>query len=74
MTQDELKTSLLEERTKAIDEAVANRTITKEQGENFKENLNTNIENCPGNFGEGRRQGRGMMENGQGRGCFVNTK
>jgi ribosomal protein S20 len=69
ITQDQLKSSLLEERSKAIDEAVAKGTITKEEGENLKANLNTNMKNCTGNFGQ--MQGRGMMGNGQGRGCFA---
>lgn len=72
MTQDDLKASLLEERTKAIDAAVSKGTVTKEEGENIKANLNANMENCTGNFGErqgqGKGQGRGMMGNGQGRG------
>lgn len=75
MTDEQLKASLLEERSKAIDAAVAKGTITKEEGENLKANLNTNMENCTGNFGQrqgqGRGQGRGMMGNGQGRGCLV---
>jgi len=73
MTQDELKAYLLEERSKAIDDAVSKGTITKEEGENLKANLNTNIQNCTGNFGQGlgRGQGREMMGNAQGRGCFV---
>ncbi|MPN50750.1 hypothetical protein SDC9_198383 [bioreactor metagenome] len=79
MTQDELKSSLLEERTKSIDDAVKKGTITKEEGETLKSKLNTNIQNCTGNFGErqgvgqgkGRGQGRGMMGNGQSRGCIT---
>jgi hypothetical protein len=54
---------LLEERTKAIDATITKGTITKEEGETLKANLNTNIENCTGNFGQ--RQGLGQ---GQGRG------
>jgi ribosomal protein S20 len=75
MSQEQLKASLLEERAKAIDDAVVKGTITKEEGENLKASLNTNIQNCTGNFGQrqglGRGQVRGMMGNGQGRGCFV---
>lgn len=75
MTEDQLKASLLEERTKAIDAAVSKGTISKEEGETLKANLNTNMANCTGNFGQrqgygmgqGRGQGRGMMRNGQGR-------
>jgi hypothetical protein len=82
MTQEQLKSALLEERTKAIDAAEANGSITKEEGASLKASLNTNIESCTGNFGQGqgmgqgrcgssqgqgRGQGRGMMGNGQGR-------
>lgn len=79
MAQDELKNLLLEEKTKSIDSAVEKGTITKEEGETLKSNLNANIQNCTGNFGEkrgagqgkGRGQGRGMMGNGQGRGFIA---
>ncbi|MBM7869134.1 ribosomal protein S20 [Clostridium pascui] len=79
MTEDELKSLLLEEKTKLIDSAVEKGTITKEEGETLKANLNANIQSCTGNFGEkqgvgqgkGRGQGRGMMGNGQGRGCIA---
>ncbi len=83
MSQDQLKTALLEEKSKAIDAAVEKGTITKEEGEKIKANLNTNMQNCTGNFdqrqglgqGQGRGQGRGMMGNGQGRGCvFTESK
>ncbi|MCM8711678.1 hypothetical protein M2651_11690 [Clostridium sp. SYSU_GA19001] len=71
MTQEQLKTALLEERTKAIDEVVVKGTITKEEGEKLKENLKTNMQNCTGNFGQGRLQGRGQTGKGQGRGCLA---
>ena len=79
LTQDELKKSLLEERTKAIEDAIAKGTITKEYGENLKVNLNTNMQNCTGNFdqkqGQGQKQGKGQscgkMGNGQGNGCLL---
>lgn len=73
LTQDGLKASLLEERTKAIEAAVSKGAITKEEGETLKTDLNTNMENCTGNFGQGRGlgqgrgQGRSLMGNGQGR-------
>lgn len=74
ITQEQLQASLLEEKSKAIDDAVVKGTITKEEGENIKANLSTNMQNCTGNFGQrqglGRGQGRGMMGNEQGRGCF----
>lgn len=73
MTNDELKASLIEEKTEAIEAAVNKGTITKEEGETLKTNLKLNMENCTGNFGQrqglgqGRGQGCGMMGNGQGR-------
>jgi ribosomal protein S20 len=79
LNQDDLKKALLEERGKAIDAAVAKGTISKEQAEALKQNLDANIESCQGNFGQrkglgqgmqGRGQGRGMMGSGQGRGCL----
>jgi hypothetical protein len=79
LTQEDLKASLLEEKSKAIDAAVGKGTITQAEGEALKANLNTNMQNCTGNFGQGQGacqgqgrgqgqgQGRGMMGNGQGR-------
>lgn len=73
MTQEELKTSLIEEKTKSIEKAVSDGRITKEEGDTLKANLNLNMENCTFNFGQrqgngqGRGQGCGMMRNGQGR-------
>jgi ribosomal protein S20 len=66
----QVKDALYEERAKAIDAAVEKGTITKEQGETLKANLKTNMENCPGTFGQGKGQcgqgaGRGMMGSGQ---------
>jgi ribosomal protein S20 len=75
MTQESFKAALLEEKSKAIDEAAAKGTITKDEAVNLKENLNTNIQNCPGTFGQGQGQGRGfgrgMMGKGEGRGCIA---
>ena len=79
MSEEEFKASLTEEKTKAIDAAVAEGTITKEEGENIKANLKTNMENCTGNYGEnkrqgngeGKRQGGGMRGKGQQKGCLA---
>jgi len=74
ITQDELKASVFENKAKAIDDAVSKGVITKEEGENLKTSLNTNMENCSGNFGQkqglGRQAGGRMMGNRQGRGYF----
>ena len=48
MTEDEFKEALLEERNKAIDKAVANGTITKEDWYSMKETLENNMYNCTG--------------------------
>lgn len=53
MTEEQFQAALLEERSKAIDEAVTKDNITKEQGDTLKENLKTNQTSCTGNFGEG---------------------
>lgn len=79
MSEEEFKASLTEEKTKAIDGAVAEGTITKEEGENIKANLKTNMENCTESYGEnkrqgnseGKRQGGGMRGNVQQKGCLA---
>ena len=48
MTEDQFKTALLEERNKAVDKAVADGTITSEEGDSLKETLKNNIDNCTG--------------------------
>ncbi|BAH08263.1 hypothetical protein [Clostridium kluyveri] len=50
MTIDEFKKALIEEKSKAIDEAVSNGTITKGQVDSLKENIKNNINNCSGNI------------------------
>lgn len=74
VSQEEIKSALLEEKAKAIDAAVTKGTITKEEGDALKANLSTNIENCTGNFGQmqGQGRGQGMMRNGSGRGMMGN--
>jgi ribosomal protein S20 len=76
ISQEEIKSALLEEKAKAIDAAVTKGTITKEEGDALKANLSTNIENCTGNFGQmqvqGKGKGQGMMRNGSGRGMMGN--
>lgn len=66
MTEEQFKTYLLEEKSKAIDEAVGKGTITKEEADVLKERMNANIQNCPGNFGQNQGAFRGQ---GRGRGC-----
>jgi hypothetical protein len=78
MTEEQFKAALLEEKNKAVDKAVADGKITKEQGETLKETLKNNLDSCTGT--PGQRQGRGgnekghMMGNGaRGVGnCYIN--
>lgn len=75
ITADQFKSAMVEEKSKAIDEAVKNGSVTKEQGDALKEKIINNSSNCvPGQGpaqgkgnGFGRGQGRGM---GQGCGAF----
>ncbi len=71
MTEEQLKAYLLEGKSKAIDGAVSKGTITKEEGESLKAKLNTNIQNCPGNFGQRQGAFRGQ---GRGRGCNIGQR
>jgi ribosomal protein S20 len=73
ITDDQLKKSLLEEKIKIIDDAVAKGTITKEQGDTEKERISQNIDSCttPGQMTgrmNGQKRGRGM-QNGR---CLYN--
>jgi len=62
MTEDQFKAALLEERNKAVDKAVADGTITNEDGANLKETLKNNLDTCTG------IPGQRMGKNGAGRG------
>ena len=66
MTEDQFKAALLEERNKAVDKAVADGTITNEEGVKLKETLKNNLDTCTGvpgqrlgRNGAGRRNGQG---------------
>jgi len=79
ISDDQLKKSLLEEKTKAIDNAVSKGTLTKEQGDAAKSRITENISNCTtpgqmtGKMG-GRNNGRGMQNGGcQNGGCLNNS-
>lgn len=77
MTEEQFKTALLEEKNKAIDKAVTDGKITKEEGQNLKAIVKNNVDNCIGT--PGQRQGRGrngqVMGNGaRGIGnCYINN-
>ena len=83
MTEDQFKAALLEERIKAALKAVADGTITNEEGEKLKETLKKNLDNCTGipgqragKNGDGKGQGKGKMLGGGARGagnCTINT-
>ncbi|AWI05971.1 hypothetical protein [Clostridium drakei] len=67
MTEEQFKAALLEERNKAIDKAVADGKITKEEGASMKEKLKSNMESCTGIPGQGiRHEGKGMGHEGKG--------
>lgn len=67
MTEAEFKAALLEERTKAIDKAVADGTITKEEGDSMKETLENNMDTCAGIPGQGRWQSGTGYSHGSGK-------
>ncbi|HEY5525288.1 MAG TPA: hypothetical protein VIK26_08140 [Clostridium sp.] len=81
MTVDQFKAALLEERNKAVDKAVADGTITNEEGANLKETLKNNLDNCTGIPGQrlgrnGDGSGKGHMSGGGVRGagnCSINN-
>lgn len=61
VTDEQFKGAVIEERTKAIDQAVKDGTMTKENADLMKERINTNSKNMvPGQGRMGMRGGRGM--------------
>jgi bacterioferritin-associated ferredoxin len=61
VTDEQFKSAVIEERIKAIDQAVKDGTMTKEQADFMKERINTNSKNMtPGQCGMGMKGGRGM--------------
>ena len=69
VTDEEIKEYMVDEKTKAVDEAVSSDKITEEEGNQLKENINENSLNCttPGE-GNGNMMGTGNRGNGSGRG------
>lgn len=63
VTAEEIKEYMLTERTKSIDEAVANGTMTKDQGEEAKTKIKEHSANCetPGQ-GHEKRNGSGNKD------------
>lgn len=70
MTEDQFKAALLEERNKAVDKAVADGTITTEEGVSLKETLKNNLDTCTGVPGQrlGKNGNGAVRGNGQGTG------
>lgn len=73
MSEEDFRNAMVEEKTKLIDEGIKNGTITKEEGDQLKENLKNNIESCPGVGSRSQNGFGGMMGRGNGnrggRGC-----
>lgn len=69
LSEDDFKAALLEEKYKAIDDAVTKGTITKEQGEEYKTQIKNNMDNATPGLGMGGRNG-GMMGKNQRGNCF----
>ncbi|MGE5627433.1 MAG: hypothetical protein ACM3X7_04855 [Solirubrobacterales bacterium] len=59
VTDEEIKTYMLNERIKSIDWAVSKGSITKEQGEEMKANIKENSSFCTPGSGNGGMRGRG---------------
>ncbi|MFW2488109.1 hypothetical protein ACN077_05955 [Clostridium chromiireducens] len=68
MTEDQFKSALLEERNKAVDKAVADGTITNEEGVLLKETLKNNLDNCTGTPGQKTGKNGAGLKNAQGTG------
>ncbi|MEW9096627.1 MAG: hypothetical protein AB2417_16220 [Clostridiaceae bacterium] len=68
MSNEDFRNVMIEERTKAIDEAIKNGTITKEEGERYKEDFENYMDDCL-DASPGSESGfYGMMGRGRGRG------
>ncbi len=69
VTDEEIKEYMVNEKTKAIDEAVSSGKVTEVEGNQLKENIKENSANCttPGE-GNGNMMGTGNRGNGSGRG------
>lgn len=73
LSEENLKKALVDSKSKAIDESVAKGDLTKEEGENIKNRIKENSENCTlenrnGIKNSSQRQGRGGMGQGRGQG------
>jgi hypothetical protein len=70
ISADKFQAAILDEKFKAIDAAVENGNITKEQGDSLKDSIKTKAENCttPGQNPRGMGGFNGCGSNGFGRG------
>ncbi|MBU5483594.1 hypothetical protein KQI86_04580 [Clostridium sp. MSJ-11] len=66
MSNEDFKNAMVEGRTKAIDEAIKNGTITKEEGERFKEDFDNYIDDCLDESPGSENGFHGMMGRGRG--------
>ena len=74
MTEEQFKAVLLEERNKAVDKAVTEGKITKEEGDAIKVRLKNNSESCTGIPGERQCNGQMMGHGAKGAGnCHINN-
>lgn len=73
MTIEEFRKALIDEKSSAIDKAVSNATVTKEQGDLMKDRIKNNINNCTEN--DSCMQGGRMGGNRQGSraNCYYNN-
>ena len=79
MTEDQFKTALLAEKTKAVDKAVSDGNITNEEGDSLKETLKNNVDSCiaiPGQKAHRSEKGHGHMSGCGSKGsgnCYINS-
>jgi hypothetical protein len=67
VTDEEIKEYMVNEKTKAIDEAISSGKVTEEEGNQLKENIKENSANCT-TPGEGNRNMMGTRTRGNGTG------
>ncbi|MGO5076042.1 hypothetical protein ACTQ4K_19345 [Clostridium sporogenes] len=68
--EEDFKKAMYDAKIKVIDEDIKKGDITKEEGENIKAKIKTNIDNCNGE----RKAGNGMKGQGKGKGQCRNIQ
>ncbi len=76
---NQYKAALIEEKSKAVDEAVKSGKITADEGTALKEKIKNNINSCTGNGGQRQRKnenskGRGMGKAQKGMGSCISEE